>query len=391
MNAGRCRSGTDMTPPSRLSPADTAFHLYLPVVSWRTPRAGFGMDPWGAPGNSSSCGPYLPSRAASVALALFYTALLVFSALGNALALCVACRRGKKTNSTGVYLVHMAASDLLFTLALPGKIAYYVLDFSWPFGDGLCRLTAFVMYLNTYGGIYLMACVSVDRYLAVVRARQGARARSAGRARRVCAAVWALALAQTGPLLGVPMATTAAGRLTCMEYASVEPVLGLHAAVLAACAVCFGGPLAVMLFCYARIALRLRRAAGPGPGRGDRGPPRRAWLLSLLLLAAAVLCFSPYHLTVMQFMARRLLGPPSCAARRDFTRALQVTVTLMNANCGVDPVLYFFASTRYRRCLQGFLRLRAGPASPGSSCSLPGRSSTEAPSASHTSAAERAA
>lgn len=79
-------------------------------------------------------------------------ALFIFIALGNILALCLSCQKDKKINSTAVYLFHLAVSDLLFTLTLPGKITYYMLDFSWPFGDDLCRLTKFIMYLNTYGG-----------------------------------------------------------------------------------------------------------------------------------------------------------------------------------------------------------------------------------------------
>ncbi|XP_039108456.1 G-protein coupled receptor 183-like [Hyaena hyaena] len=154
-------------------------------------------NPSSAPYNASSCLPHFPPRAVSAALSRFYTALLVFSALGNILALCLACQKVKTINSTGVYLVRLAVSDLLITLALPGRVAYYALHFSWPFGEGLCRLTAFILYVNTYGGVYLMTCVSVDRYVAVVRAHQRPQLRSAGRARLVCVALWALALLQT--------------------------------------------------------------------------------------------------------------------------------------------------------------------------------------------------
>ncbi|XP_076728653.1 G-protein coupled receptor 183-like [Callospermophilus lateralis] len=215
-------------------------------------------DPSSLPYSANSCLPHLPPREASVALSLFYTVLLVFSALGNILALCLACQKDKKINSTGVYLVHLAVSDLLFSLALPGKITYYVLDFSWPFGDGLCRLTAFIMYLNTYGGVYLMTCVSVDRYLAVVCTHQSQRLRSTGRAKLICVAVWVLALLQN----------------------------------------------------------------------------------------------------------------------RAFTLALQVTVSFMNVNCGIDPIIYFFASTRYRKWLLGILKLGASSSSSFSSSS-PGRASSE--------------
>ncbi|XP_064218249.1 G-protein coupled receptor 183-like isoform X1 [Aotus nancymaae] len=124
------------------------------------------------PGNASSCRPHLLAQVASVVLSLFCTALLVFSALGNILTLRLACQKGRKMNSTGVYLVHLAVSDLLFTVALPGRVVYYMLGSSWPFGEGLCRLMVFMLYTNTYGGLYLTACASVDCYLAVIFAHR---------------------------------------------------------------------------------------------------------------------------------------------------------------------------------------------------------------------------
>ncbi|XP_068382537.1 G-protein coupled receptor 183-like [Eschrichtius robustus] len=207
--------------------------------------------------HANSCLPHHPPRVASVMLSLFYTALLVFGTLGNILALRLAYQKGKKINSTNVYLVHLAVSDLLFTLALPGKIAYYVLDFSWPFGEEFCRLTAFMFYVNTYSGIYLMACVSVDRYVAVVRTHQCPRLRNPGRARLICVAVCVLASLQT----------------------------------------------------------------------------------------------------------------------RAFKLCLQLTVCLMNLNCSIDPVIYFFASTRYRKWLRSIWKRKA---SASSSSSPPGKSSSEA-------------
>ncbi|XP_062958241.1 G-protein coupled receptor 183-like [Cynocephalus volans] len=224
-------------------------------------------DPSSLP-NANSCLPHDPPWVAGVAVSLFYSALLLFSALGNVLALCLAFQKGKKINSTGVYLVHLAVSDLLFTLALPGRITYYALGFSWPFGDGLCRLTAFIFYTSTYGGMYLMTCVSVDRYLAVVGAHQCPGLLQASRARLVCVAVWALALLQMAPLL-----------------------------------------------------------------------------------------------------------------LRAFTLSLQVTVSLMNMNCGIDPVIYFFASTSYRKWLLSIFNPRA---SPSPSSSPPGKASSETPSINQT-------
>ncbi|XP_054576319.1 G-protein coupled receptor 183-like [Eptesicus fuscus] len=323
--------------------------------------------------NASFCLPHHPPRAASVMLCLFYTVLLVFSTLGNTLALFLARQKDKKSNSTNVYLVHLAVSDLLFTLALPGKITYYALDFSWPFGEGLCRLTAFIFYLNTYGGIYLMTCVSVDRYLAVVRTHQRPRLRSASRAKLVCVAVWALAVLQTVPLLLLTMTIPVAGKVTCMEYDSVEKVFRLSAIVLGACVVGFWGPVGVMLFCYVKITVKLCRTARDNPLTSEKGHHRRACLLTLVVLVALVLCFSPYHLNITQFMVRQMLYLPSCPEQSAFKVSLQLTVSLMNTNCAIDPLIYFFASTRYREWLLDILKLRAS----ASSSSSPVRTSSE--------------
>ncbi|XP_059537070.1 G-protein coupled receptor 183-like [Myotis daubentonii] len=326
--------------------------------------------------NASFCLPHHLPREASVILCLFYTVLLVLSTLGNTLALFLACQKDKKINSTGVYLVHLAVSDLLFTLALPGKITYYALDFSWPFGEGLCRLTAFIFYMNTYGGIYLMTCVSVDRYLAVVRTHQRPRLRSAHRARLVCMAVWALAGLQTVPLLLITMTGPAAGKVTCMEYASVEKVFRLSLIILGACVMGFWGPLGVMLFCYVKITVKLCRTARDNPLTSEKGHHRRACLLTLVVLVAVVLCFSPYHLNIAQFMVRQMLYLPSCPEQSAFKVSLQLTVSLMNMNCAIDPLIYFFASSRYREWLLGMLKLRA--AAPSSS---PTRTSSDTQSA----------
>ncbi|XP_069904621.1 G-protein coupled receptor 183-like [Oryctolagus cuniculus] len=316
-------------------------------------------DPSSLPLSAGLCLPHVPGRAACLTLCLFHAALLVLGVLGNSLALCLTCRGGKKINSAGVYLVHLALSHLLWTSALPGTIIYYARGFHWPFGDGLCRLTAFLVYANTYGGVYLSMCLSVDCYLAVVRAHGRPRPRSAHQAGLVCASVWGLALLQTVPLLWTPLAKPAAGKLTCVEHVGVEPILGLPLPALLTCAIGFCGPVSVMLFCYVAIASKLRREARDSPRARRRGGPRRACLLSLLVLVAVAVCFGPYQLHLFQFMVRAALRPPSCAERRAFARTLQLTAALRNMSCGLDPVVYFFASTRDRKWLLRVLKLRA--------------------------------
>ncbi|XP_078229806.1 G-protein coupled receptor 183-like [Callithrix jacchus] len=145
--------------------------------------------------------------------------------------------------------------------------------------------------------------------------------------------------------------------------------------VLVACAVGFCRPVGVILFCYMKNSWTRCRTAWENPLSSRKGRYRWAWLLMLLVLGAVLVCFSTYHLNVMQFMARRLLRPPSCAQRRAFELSLQATMALMNMNCSFDPTIYFFASMYYRKWLLGILKLKAS-----SSSSSPGKASSETPS-----------
>lgn len=102
--------------------------------------------------NQSSCDVFVYQRAAVVLFPIFYSVVFIISACGNSLVLYVICQKKQKFNSTSIYLVNLALSDTLFTLALPGRITYYVRHFDWPFGDILCRLTTLLFFANTYAG-----------------------------------------------------------------------------------------------------------------------------------------------------------------------------------------------------------------------------------------------
>uniref|UniRef100_A0A3Q4G6B0 Si:ch211-184m13.4 n=1 Tax=Neolamprologus brichardi TaxID=32507 RepID=A0A3Q4G6B0_NEOBR len=142
------------------------------------------------PSNQSSCDVFVYQRAAVVLFPIFYSVVFIISTCGNSLVLRVICQRKQKFNSTSIYLVNLALSDALFTLALPGRITYYIRHFDWPFGDLLCKVTTLLFFTNTYAGIGFMTCISLDRYLAMVHPHRLQCLRSVKVVRRVCCLVW---------------------------------------------------------------------------------------------------------------------------------------------------------------------------------------------------------
>ncbi|XP_056145871.1 G-protein coupled receptor 183 [Lampris incognitus] len=299
--------------------------------------------------NQSSCDVFVYQRAAVVLFPVFYTLLFFISVCGNTLVLYVTCRRKQKFNSTSIYLVNLALSDILFTLALPGRITYYIRHFDWPFGDLLCRITTLLFFANTYAGIAFMTCLSLDRYLAMVHPHWLQSLRSVKVVRRVCCLVWTLVLLEITPLLFQSMLRDHKDRHTCMEYFNFDGSRSTPYLLLLACSVSFCGPVTVILLCYYRINLKLRAATKQNNLNGRFRRNNRVNTVIFLILLTFIICFSPYHLNLMQFMLRKIHHQPTCQELRSFKVSLQVTVSLMNFNCCVDPVIYFFAIKTYRQ------------------------------------------
>ncbi|KAL4635519.1 G-protein coupled receptor 183-like [Arapaima gigas] len=299
--------------------------------------------------SNRSCDVLIYSKSSKVLYPVFYTLVFLISISGNSLVLCVTCQKKQKLKSTTLYLVNLALSDALFILALPGRIIYYVREFDWPFGDLMCRLTSVVFYTNTYAGIAFTTCISLDRYLAMVHPHRLLRFRKVEAVRGVCVFVWVLVFLQTAPLFFRRMLGHNGDKRTCMEYFTFDGSPLIPYLLLAACTISFCIPLAVIVSCYTQINRKLSRAARQNPMTGRTKHNHRANRITLLILFTFVMCFSPYHFNIMQFMVRKILGQPSCEELRAFKVSLQVTVSLMNLNCCLDPVIYFFAIKTYKR------------------------------------------
>lgn len=73
------------------------------------------------------------------------------------------CGSGQRWNTSLIYMVNLATTDLMYGLSLPFLVASYVLRDSWVFGDFMCRLVRFLFYFNLYCSIFFLTCISVHR------------------------------------------------------------------------------------------------------------------------------------------------------------------------------------------------------------------------------------
>ncbi|KAK1903865.1 Cysteinyl leukotriene receptor 1 [Dissostichus eleginoides] len=96
-----------------------------------------------------------------------YSLITVLGLVGNGLALVVLIRTYRESSPFHVYMLNLGVSDLLCVMTLPLRVVYYVKKGQWNFGDFLCRVSSYALYVNLYCSIYFMAAMSFTRFLAL--------------------------------------------------------------------------------------------------------------------------------------------------------------------------------------------------------------------------------
>lgn len=296
---------------------------------------------------------------ASIFMPLVYCIVFFVGLFGNCLALHVIQPNLKKMNSTTLYSLNLVISDILFTLTLPVRIAYYAMGFHWPLGETWCKISSLIFYINTYAGVNFMTCLSVDRFIAVVMPLRFAKLRKVSKVRYICIGVWLLVLGQTLPLLNMPMSKNESdGYITCMEYPNFETIDHIATILIGAVILGYVIPIMTILGCYSILCYKLQFIAKNNHLTEKSGRSRKAIGVICCVSLVFVVCYSPYHIDILQYMIRKLVTSTDCTDLTAFQVSLHITVCLMNLNSCLDPFVYFFACKGYKRKLLKLLKLQ---------------------------------
>ncbi|XP_069614085.1 G-protein coupled receptor 183-like [Ranitomeya imitator] len=309
---------------------------------------------------NDTCDLYYHQNTARIWLPIFYSMIFLFGLLGNILAMFVIHKNRRKLNSTTLYSRNLVISDICFAIVSPSRIVYYARGFDWTLGEPLCRITALFLYINTYAGVNFMTCLSIDRFFAVVHPHRYNKIRRVKFAKIICIVVWLVVFFQTFPLLLQTMSHwEPTGKTTCMEYPNFEQIQHLPYMLLGACFIGYYVPLIIMLYCYSQISIKLCQTTKKNPLSEKTGTNRKATNTIILVIVVFLICFTPYHVAITQHMIKKLIYVPDCDEQKLFQMVLHITVSLMNLNCCLDPLIYFCACKGYKNQILKILRRQA--------------------------------
>lgn len=298
----------------------------------------FVVDP-----KTLSCEMKLMDPVAALATCVFLAIIFLLAIPGNLLVGWVIFTRRQMLTPSDVYLFHLTIADFVMALAIP--FLAVALIKGWIFGNFMCKFLSLIIEANFYTSILFLACISIDRYLVIVCANESLRSRQRMCSWFLCAAVWAL-----GSALALPALFNDAGKLDsdpqkmiCSKNFDMGSATSWRLATRVFLHV-FGFflPLGVMITCYSITIIRLLRTRG--------FQKHRAMKVIIAVVVAFLLCWMPYHVTMMVDTALRAdLIPFDCAVRRSVTMAMDVTNSLALLHSCINPVLYAFVGVKFRR------------------------------------------
>lgn len=336
-------------------------------------------------GNDSN---FLDSEFRYVLFPVVYGIIFILGLFANLYVLFVlrCLREAKAMGEIRIYMTNLTIADLLFVCALPFWIGYYSRHGNWVYTDFMCRLTGSLFFINTYCSILFLGAISVNRYWAITRPLDAASSDHRRRGIIVCVVIWMLTMSMAIPFLASPGTNTDENNATrCFEGYQNETdsqkktVAATHFAIIGMFFVVFF----LVVVCNYLIARALLSQNPPqsefrsttiiskksnrtmsSSSKRPRGVKRRALQMLLAVVGVFVLCFLPHHVIQGPWtLAVLLIGQGwghiewDQKTRQALNDAHQITLVLMGLNCILDPVVYCFATRKFRRFIMAHIKM----------------------------------
>ncbi|XP_063786964.1 lysophosphatidic acid receptor 6-like [Pseudophryne corroboree] len=259
-----------------------------------------------------------------------YSIIAVLGLVLNIVALYLFFHLPKLRSPTTVYMKNLAFADLLLVCTLPLRIYGYTLPPtatpSSTMRTLICDVAGSLLLLNMYGSIFLLTCISLDRYLAVCFPIRSRHLRQ--KAPWVCVGVWTLNL---GSCIASYTSTKESNSSSC--FYGQPPFVTKKGPTIGALTVGFLVPVLIIT----ASSVVLLRAVGHSHVVQE-GMVNKLKILHMLTanICIFLLCFLPYHTVLLLYQVLT----HSCT----IDEAYKITLLTACCNTVLDPFAYYFAS-----------------------------------------------
>ncbi|XDV54145.1 hypothetical protein PO909_022500 [Leuciscus waleckii] len=248
-------------------------------------------------------------------------------------------------NTSLIYMVNLASTDLMYSFSLPFLVASYVMRDHWVFGDFMCRLVRFLFYFNLYCSIFFLTCISVHRYMGICHPIRTITLESKRVVRGICAAVWVVVFILTCPIVRVEVEVYR----NCWDDA-IDTEFSEY--------VPYGIVLHLLGFFFPFIVIAWVEGVKDRTSVSISGSQHAPYLnrrrksiktiIAITILFA--LCFLPFHITRTLFLVLKETKAVECQTMRMVSICYKITRPLASCNSWLNALLYFLTGDKSLAC-----------------------------------------
>ncbi|XP_069015484.1 C-C chemokine receptor type 9-like [Embiotoca jacksoni] len=273
--------------------------------------------------------------------------IVLLGGMGNLLVVWIYTTvRSRLKTMTDVYLLNLAVADLLFLCTLP----FWAIDATngWDFGVYLCKMVSAVYKINFFSSMFLLTCISVDRYIAIVQVTkaQNLKKKRLFYSKLACLCVWFVST-----LLALPEFIFAQVRIDQYQKSTCAMVYWNHeynrTKILVLClqiSMGFCVPLLVMIFCYSVIIRTLLQAKS--------FEKHKALRVIFAVVFVFILSQLPHNsMLIVEATQATDMTITDCKIVIFVDIAGQVAKSLAFTHACINPLLYVFIGVRFRQDL----------------------------------------
>ncbi|KAM4559239.1 C-X-C chemokine receptor type 4b [Odontesthes bonariensis] len=310
------------------------------------------------------CGRALSSDFNKIFLPAVYGIIFILGIVGNGLVVVVMGYQKKVKTMTDKYRLHLSVADLLFVITLP----FWAVDAAktWYFGGFLCVSVHMIYTVNLYSSVLILAFISLDRYLAVVRATNSQATRKLLANRVIYVGVWLPAAILTVPDLvfarvqsirspdflfmndsiETPDFRTICQRIYPAEKSLIWTVVFRFQHIL----VGFILPGLVILICYCIIIAKLSQ------GAKGQALKKKALKTTVILILCFFICWLPYCVGIfLDTLIMLNVVSSTCELQQAVEKWISITEALAYFHCCLNPILYAFLGVKFKKTAKSAL------------------------------------
>ncbi|XP_005355056.1 type-1 angiotensin II receptor A [Chionomys nivalis] len=283
-----------------------------------------------------------------VMIPTLYSIIFVVGILGNSLVVIVIYFYMKLKTVASVFLLNLALADLCFLLTLPLWAVYTAMEYRWPFGNHLCKIASASVSFNLYASVFLLTCLSIDRYLAIVHPMKSRLRRTMLVAKVTCIIIWMLAGLASLPAIihrNVYFIENTNITVCAFHYESQNSTLpiglGLTKNILG-----FLFPFLIILTSYTLIWKALKKAYDI-----QKNKPRNDDIFRIIMAIVLFFFFSwvPHQIFTFLDVLIQLGVIRNCKISDIVDTAMPITICIAYFNNCLNPLFYGFLGKKFKK------------------------------------------